>query len=107
VVTGAPAHACGVIEVGDQLLSINGESVEGKKPSDISPLIVGPAVQLLTAGSGNALRGTPGVRAIHKRQGPLRPFARLSFSLSLALSLSISLSRSPSPSCMICRLQHN
>lgn len=44
VVTGAPAHACGVIELGDQLLSINGESVEGKKPADISHLIVGPAV---------------------------------------------------------------
>ena len=48
MVTGAPAHACGVIEVGDQLLSINGESVEGKKPADISPLIVGPAVQFLS-----------------------------------------------------------
>jgi len=44
VVSGGPAHACGVIEVGDQLLSIDGMSLEGKKPADISHLIVGPAV---------------------------------------------------------------
>ena len=55
VVAGAPAHACGVIEVGDQLLSINGDSVEGKKPSDISHLIVGPAVCI----SGHATSWLP------------------------------------------------
>lgn len=44
LVSGGPAHACGVIEVGDQLLAIDDASVEGKKPADISHLIVGPAV---------------------------------------------------------------
>ena len=44
LVAGGPAHACGVIEVGDQLLSIDDASVEGKKPADISHLIVGPPV---------------------------------------------------------------
>lgn len=42
VVTGGPAHACGVIDVGDQLLSIDGLDVSGKKPAEISHLIVGP-----------------------------------------------------------------
>ena len=44
MVAGGPAHACGVIETGDKLLSIDGASVEGKKPSEISHLIVGPPV---------------------------------------------------------------
>jgi len=44
LVAGGPAHHCGVIEVGDQLLMIDDASVEGKKPADISHLIVGPPV---------------------------------------------------------------
>ncbi|EKX35425.1 hypothetical protein GUITHDRAFT_165989 [Guillardia theta CCMP2712] len=42
IVAGGPCAACGVIGVGDVLVTVDGRDVQGKKVQEISHLIVGP-----------------------------------------------------------------
>ena len=38
---GSPAHLCGAVSVGDKLIRVDGQTLAGKRPSDVARLLIG------------------------------------------------------------------